>query len=82
MYPFTSSQWKELEQQALIFKYLASGLPIPSDLIMPIKKSFLMDLSIGPSVASPAFGFPPPLHAPTSYGSPGIMDVYTLKSPS
>ncbi|XP_078163945.1 growth-regulating factor 1-like [Carex rostrata] len=69
MYPFTSSQWKELEQQALIFKYLASGLPIPSDLIMPIKKSFLMDLSIGPSVASPGFGFLP-LHTPNGYASP------------
>jgi QLQ len=75
MYPFTSSQWKELEQQAAIFKYLASGLPIPSDLIMPIKKCFLMDLSIGPSVASPGFGFLP-LHTPASYGSPG-MDVYS-----
>ncbi|XP_020102017.1 growth-regulating factor 1-like isoform X3 [Ananas comosus] len=36
MFPFTESQWQELELQALIFKYISSGLPIPSDLIFYI----------------------------------------------
>ncbi|KAF9625009.1 hypothetical protein IFM89_017005 [Coptis chinensis] len=38
--PFTASQWQELEHQALIFKYLMAGLPVPPDLVIPIKKSF------------------------------------------
>ncbi|KAF8370132.1 hypothetical protein HHK36_031827 [Tetracentron sinense] len=37
--PFTASQWQELEHQALIFKYMVSGMPIPPDLIFTIKKS-------------------------------------------
>ncbi|KAK1286576.1 Growth-regulating factor 4 [Acorus calamus] len=38
--PFTASQWKELEHQALIFKYLMAGMPVPPDLLLPIRKSF------------------------------------------
>ncbi|PIA27675.1 hypothetical protein AQUCO_07600086v1 [Aquilegia coerulea] len=37
--PFTVTQWQELEHQALIYKYMASGMPIPPDLIFPIKRS-------------------------------------------
>lgn len=37
--PFTATQWQELEHQALIFKYMAAGMPIPPDLIFPIKRS-------------------------------------------
>ncbi|GMJ15721.1 hypothetical protein HRI_005241300 [Hibiscus trionum] len=40
-YPFTPTQWEELEHQALIFKYMVSGIPIPPDLISTIKRSFL-----------------------------------------
>ncbi|KAH9307290.1 hypothetical protein KI387_035201 [Taxus chinensis] len=36
---FTQSQWQELEHQALIFKYMMAGVPVPSDLLMPIRKS-------------------------------------------
>ncbi|KAL5724645.1 hypothetical protein ACHQM5_007876 [Ranunculus cassubicifolius] len=38
--PFTPSQWQELEHQALIFKYLMAGLPVPPELVIPIKRSF------------------------------------------
>lgn len=38
--PFTVAQWQELEHQALIFKYLKAGLPVPPDLLAPIRKSF------------------------------------------
>ncbi|OVA18426.1 WRC [Macleaya cordata] len=38
--PFTASQWQELEHQALIFKYLMAGLPVPPELVLPIRKSF------------------------------------------
>ncbi|KAL0909709.1 hypothetical protein M5K25_020600 [Dendrobium thyrsiflorum] len=53
-YPFTASQWQELEHQALIYKYIASGIPIPSDLILPIRRSFLLDST----TTSPSLAFP------------------------
>ncbi|KAL5988292.1 hypothetical protein ACLOJK_036055 [Asimina triloba] len=37
--PFTPSQWMELEHQALIFKYLHANVPIPPNLLTPIRKS-------------------------------------------
>lgn len=43
--PFTVSQWQELEHQALIFKYMVAGLPVPPDLVLPIQKSFDSTLS-------------------------------------
>ncbi|KAL4187220.1 hypothetical protein AMTRI_Chr09g17830 [Amborella trichopoda] len=38
-FPFTPSQWQELEQQALIFKYMMASVPVPQDLVNPIRKS-------------------------------------------
>ncbi|KAA8521251.1 hypothetical protein F0562_011912 [Nyssa sinensis] len=37
---FTAAQWRELEHQALIYKYLVAGLPVPPDLVFPIRRSF------------------------------------------
>ena len=37
--PFTASQWQELEHQALIFKYLMAGIPVPPELLLPIRRS-------------------------------------------
>ncbi|CAL5441085.1 unnamed protein product [Camellia sinensis] len=37
--PFTAAQWQELEHQALIYKYLLAGLPVPPDLLIPIRRS-------------------------------------------
>lgn len=37
--PFTPAQWQELEHQALIFKYMMAGIPVPPDLLIPIRKS-------------------------------------------
>jgi len=31
--PFTSAQWRELERQAMIYKYLMASLPVPSHLL-------------------------------------------------
>ncbi|KAL5141243.1 Growth-regulating factor 4 [Glycine soja] len=39
-FPFTPSQWQELEHQALIYKYMASGISIPPDLLFTIKRSY------------------------------------------
>ncbi|KAJ4708781.1 Growth-regulating factor-like protein [Melia azedarach] len=50
-YPFTASQWQELEHQALIFKYMVSGIPIPPDLLFTIKRSFFdSPLSVSPKL--------------------------------
>ncbi|KAI4384871.1 hypothetical protein MLD38_002966 [Melastoma candidum] len=35
-YPFTHAQWKELETQAMIYKYMVASLPVPPDLLIPI----------------------------------------------
>ncbi|WJX90940.1 hypothetical protein P8452_72785 [Trifolium repens] len=40
-HPFTPTQWQELEHQALIYKYMASGISIPPDLLLTIKRSYL-----------------------------------------
>ncbi|KAJ0244793.1 Growth-regulating factor 5 [Hirschfeldia incana] len=36
---FTPTQWQELEHQALIYKYMVSGVPVPPDLIFSIRRS-------------------------------------------
>lgn len=36
---FTPSQWMELEHQALIYKYISANVPIPSNLLIPIRKA-------------------------------------------
>jgi hypothetical protein len=45
---FTAAQWAELEQQALIYKYLMAGVPVPPDLLLPIRPAF----SFGPAASS------------------------------
>lgn len=37
--PITPSQWMELEHQALIYKYITANVPIPSNLLYPIRKA-------------------------------------------
>lgn len=38
--PFTAVQWQELEHQAMIYKYIIAGLPVPPELVVPIRRSF------------------------------------------
>ncbi|XP_027176298.1 growth-regulating factor 5 [Coffea eugenioides] len=44
-FPFTASQWQELEHQALIFKYMVSGTPVPPDLLYTVRRSLDSSLS-------------------------------------
>ncbi|KAG6475680.1 hypothetical protein ZIOFF_064909 [Zingiber officinale] len=37
---FTDAQWQEMEHQVLILKYLLAGVPVPLELIVPIRRSF------------------------------------------
>ncbi|KAJ6321052.1 hypothetical protein OIU78_016283 [Salix suchowensis] len=52
-WPFTQSQWMELEHQALIYKYISANVPIPSNLIIPIRKA--LDSSGFPSFSAGFF---------------------------
>ncbi|GMH23326.1 hypothetical protein Nepgr_025169 [Nepenthes gracilis] len=44
-FPFTASQWQELEHQALIYKHMAAGIPIPPDLLFTVNRTFDFSLS-------------------------------------
>ncbi|KAL0374555.1 UNVERIFIED_CONTAM: Growth-regulating factor 1, partial [Sesamum radiatum] len=44
-FPFTTTQWQELEHQALVFKYMVSGVPVPPDLLFTIRRSLDSSLS-------------------------------------
>uniref|UniRef100_A0A3Q7ILA5 Growth-regulating factor n=1 Tax=Solanum lycopersicum TaxID=4081 RepID=A0A3Q7ILA5_SOLLC len=35
-YPFTWAQWKELDRQAMIYKYMVSAMSVPPDLLLSI----------------------------------------------
>lgn len=52
---FTQSQWQELEHQALIFKHMLANVPVPAELLIPIRKSVceLAGLSAGPGSHHP-----------------------------
>ncbi|XP_020104145.1 growth-regulating factor 6-like isoform X2 [Ananas comosus] len=52
--PFTPSQWMELEHQALIYKYIVANAPIPSSLLIPIRRS--LNPSGFPPFSAPSFG--------------------------
>ncbi|XP_030444547.1 growth-regulating factor 5-like [Syzygium oleosum] len=50
-YPFTEAQWQELETQALVYKYMVSGLQVPPELIFSVRRSLdsnSSSLSFGP----------------------------------
>jgi len=38
---FTAAQYEELEHQALIYKYLAAGVSVPPDLLVPLRRGFV-----------------------------------------
>ncbi|KAG9155776.1 hypothetical protein Leryth_004040 [Lithospermum erythrorhizon] len=39
-FPFTTAQWKELERQAMIYKYMMASIPVPTHLLFPLTTSF------------------------------------------
>lgn len=47
--PFSLTQWAELEQQALIYKYITANVPVPSSLLLSLKKSFFQYGSLPPN---------------------------------
>ncbi|KAL8050698.1 hypothetical protein ABFX02_06G097800 [Erythranthe guttata] len=48
MDPFTSVQWKELERQAMIYKYMISSVPVPLDLLFPPPPPIIINSSTPP----------------------------------
>lgn len=64
---FTAAQWAELEQQALIYKYLMAGVPVPPDLLLPIRPH---------SAAAAAFSFANPAASPFYHHHHPSMSYY------
>ncbi|KAL9241634.1 hypothetical protein vseg_015723 [Gypsophila vaccaria] len=50
--PFTPAQWIELEHQAMIYKYFTANVPVPSNLLIPIKKAIQSAVFPGFSIGS------------------------------
>ncbi|KAI4343308.1 hypothetical protein MLD38_027830 [Melastoma candidum] len=53
--PFTAAQWQELEHQAMIFKYLKEGIPVPPELLAPIHRS--LESTPGGFIHYPSLGY-------------------------
>ncbi|KAF0902574.1 hypothetical protein E2562_018070 [Oryza meyeriana var. granulata] len=52
---FTATQWQELEHQALIYKYMAVGAPVPPDLLLNLRHhGGSGDVDTAPSLAFPS----------------------------
>jgi len=34
-FPFTNTQWKELERQAMIYNYITASVPVPPQFLIP-----------------------------------------------
>ncbi|GER28190.1 growth-regulating factor 1 [Striga asiatica] len=60
--PFTPSQWMELEHQALIYKHIVANVPIPSNLLVPLKRSLYSYSLPGSSYYPNLLGWGPPFH--------------------
>ncbi|CAI9100701.1 OLC1v1037857C1 [Oldenlandia corymbosa var. corymbosa] len=56
-FPFTASQWQELEHQALIFKYMVSGMPVPPDLLYTVRRSLDSSISSKLILHQPQLGW-------------------------
>ncbi|XP_077233891.1 growth-regulating factor 6-like isoform X2 [Tasmannia lanceolata] len=56
-WPFTPSQWMELEHQALIYKYINANEPIPPNLLIPIRKALNPSGFSAGSLRPNAFGW-------------------------
>ncbi|PIN03953.1 hypothetical protein CDL12_23518 [Handroanthus impetiginosus] len=56
-FPFTVSQWQELEYQALVYKYIISGMPIPADLLFTIRRSLDSSISSKLLLHQPQIGW-------------------------
>ncbi|XP_050386256.1 growth-regulating factor 4 [Argentina anserina] len=47
-FPFTNQQWKELERQAMIYKYMMASLPVPRELLFPAATASATSVSQSP----------------------------------
>ncbi|XP_010541983.1 PREDICTED: growth-regulating factor 6 [Tarenaya hassleriana] len=68
--PFTESQWEELEHQAVIFKYIVAGVPVPPDLLFPIRRTLISSSSSSLHLSSKFFS-----HASTPHFSWNVYDM-------
>ena len=45
-FPFTNTQWKELERQAMIYNYITASVPVPPQFLIPTPRSNAKPLNI------------------------------------
>ncbi|KAF8775769.1 hypothetical protein HU200_004150 [Digitaria exilis] len=68
---FTAAQWAELEQQALIYKYLMAGVQVPPDLLLPVRPGAHSAAAFSfasPAATSPFYHHHPSLSYYAYYG--------------
>ncbi|XP_020584727.1 growth-regulating factor 1-like [Phalaenopsis equestris] len=58
VHPFSPSQWQELEEQAIIFNCMSLGMPIPTHLLLHLRRN---------RYSQPKLGFFPP-YSPLGWG--------------
>ncbi|EEF40456.1 growth-regulating factor 7 isoform X2 [Ricinus communis] len=51
-FPFTIAQWKELERQAMIYKYMMASVPVPPHLLLPTSRNLHSDPAAAASLSS------------------------------
>lgn len=73
---FTPAQWAELEQQALIYKYLMAGVPVPPDLLLPIRPHPAAAAGTTFSFANPAASPFYHHHHPSSKPPPSLPPAF------
>lgn len=64
---FTFLQWQELQHQALIYKYMAAGIPVPLHLVVPIWKSVAAAAASSSSSSSSSHHYPSCMSSCSSY---------------
>lgn len=50
-FPFTAAQLKELERQALIYKYMISSVPVPLHLLPQLSRNFPATAAVDSSLS-------------------------------
>ncbi|CAN1785534.1 Growth-regulating factor 5 [Linum perenne] len=68
---FTATQWQELEHQALIYKYMVSGVPIPPQLLF----STLSSTALASSSSSSSIQYPTDIFLCFEVGWGGYFQV-------
>ncbi|KAM3208527.1 hypothetical protein ACQJBY_063292 [Aegilops geniculata] len=73
---FTASQWRELEHQARIYKYMAAGSQVPHELVLPLRHR---DAAFAAIDTAPSLACYPPPQPSLGWGLYGAGPQYARK---